>query len=160
MTTSSIGTVRARTNSSPQGCGLYHTVHRLISNIVLVFLCNSTILATHSTRSGYCREDTEHETNHLAGYLRNTYGSGRRYIHGCRRSVHHGCGMSARTRGLNASTYRPTRFAGLGYEKHGHGLWRMIDTSTGNAVGYHYETKAELLADLERYARKFMGVQA
>lgn len=51
-----------------------------------------------------------------------------------------------------------TRFPELGYEKHGPSLWRIIDTETGSAVGPQYRTKAELLADLERYARDNYGI--
>lgn len=49
----------------------------------------------------------------------------------------------------------PTRFAELGYEQHGPKLWRVVTTDTGSAVGPQYATKAELLADLERYAADY-----
>jgi len=50
---------------------------------------------------------------------------------------------------------RPTRLPELSYEKHAAGLWRIIATDTGQAIGPHYASKAELLADLERYAREY-----
>jgi hypothetical protein len=56
--------------------------------------------------------------------------------------------------------YRPTRFAELGYMKQGTALWRIIAVDTGNAVGPFYATKAELLADLARYAKDYGCEQA
>lgn len=53
------------------------------------------------------------------------------------------------------NSIRPTRFPELGYRMDGPGLWRIYDTDTESAVGPQYATKAELLADLERYARDF-----
>jgi hypothetical protein len=50
---------------------------------------------------------------------------------------------------------RPTRFPELRYRRQGRGLWRVLDSSTGAAVGPHYGTRSELLADLERYAAVF-----
>lgn len=50
---------------------------------------------------------------------------------------------------------RPTRYDGLGFEKHAPNLWRIIDTNTHAAVGPHYRSRAELLADLDRYAREY-----
>lgn len=52
-------------------------------------------------------------------------------------------------------TNRPTRFLELAYANHGRGLWRIIATDTGQAIGPHYATKAELLADLNRYATEY-----
>lgn len=52
-------------------------------------------------------------------------------------------------------TIRPTRFPELGYACDAPGLWRIYDTSTGGAIGPFYATKAELLADLARFAREF-----
>jgi hypothetical protein len=49
---------------------------------------------------------------------------------------------------------RPTRFAELQYTTYC-GIWRIVDAETGNTVGPVYKTKAELLADLERYAKEF-----
>jgi len=46
----------------------------------------------------------------------------------------------------------------LGYEKQGSNLWRIMSIDPGSppaAVGPHYKTKAELLADLDRYAKEF-----
>lgn len=53
-------------------------------------------------------------------------------------------------------TYK-TRFPELGYQNHDKGLWRIVDLSDGSkaAIGPHYVTKAELLADLHRYATEF-----
>lgn len=57
----------------------------------------------------------------------------------------------------NGYTIVPTRFPELGYTKVAPGLWRCVDiTSLAEYqfvpfVGPHYRTKAELLADLERY---------
>ncbi len=48
-----------------------------------------------------------------------------------------------------------TRYKGLGYGRTGD-VWRIFDTSDGeSAVGPHYRSKAELLADLDRYAREY-----
>jgi hypothetical protein len=50
----------------------------------------------------------------------------------------------------------PTRFEELGYAKLAPGLWRVVDTSAGDAVvGPHYRTRVELLTDLERYATEY-----
>lgn len=49
----------------------------------------------------------------------------------------------------------PTRYPELGYAQHGPNLWRIIDMETGAAIGPHYKSKTELLADLDRYARVF-----
>lgn len=57
-----------------------------------------------------------------------------------------------------SSGIRPTRFASLGYRCDGHGLWRIYDVDDRDsmaAVGPFYRTKAELLADLERYASEY-----
>lgn len=48
-----------------------------------------------------------------------------------------------------------TRYPELAYESVTRGLWRFVDVSTGSHVGPHYRTKAELLADLERFAAVF-----
>ena len=52
---------------------------------------------------------------------------------------------------------RPTRFNLLGYRQDAAQLWRLynLDGYEPHAVGPHYRTKAELLADLERYAREY-----
>jgi hypothetical protein len=51
---------------------------------------------------------------------------------------------------------RRTRFAELGYRCDGPSLWRIYDiTDTPQPVGPQYRTKAELLADLDRYAKNF-----
>ena len=52
-----------------------------------------------------------------------------------------------------------TRFPELGYTNIAD-HWRIIDTKTGAAVGPQYETKAELLADLERFATVFGAIMA
>ncbi len=51
-----------------------------------------------------------------------------------------------------------TRFPELGYDKHDTALWRIIDLTDHPRVapvGPHYRSKAELLADLDRYAAEF-----
>ena len=53
---------------------------------------------------------------------------------------------------------RPTRYDALGYRCDGRGLWRIYDVmelDSIGAVGPQYRTKAELLADLDRYAKQF-----
>ncbi len=45
-----------------------------------------------------------------------------------------------------------TRFPELGFRKDAPGLWRFVCTETGQSVGPQYASKAELLADLTRYA--------
>jgi hypothetical protein len=53
---------------------------------------------------------------------------------------------------------RPTRFGTLGYRCDGRGLWRVYDVENREspaAVGPFYVTKAELLADLDRYAHEY-----
>jgi len=54
-------------------------------------------------------------------------------------------------------TPRPTRYEGLGYAQIARGLWRIMDLHDGppRAVGPHYRTRGELLADLDAYAREF-----
>jgi hypothetical protein len=49
---------------------------------------------------------------------------------------------------------RPTRFPDLGYTTYG-GIWRIVATDTNAVVGPIYKTKAELLADLARYAKDY-----
>ena len=48
-----------------------------------------------------------------------------------------------------------TRYAQLCYEEQDTNLWRIIDTDTRAAVGPHYKSRAELFADLDRFARAF-----
>ena len=48
-----------------------------------------------------------------------------------------------------------TRYPELGYRKDSDTLWRIVDKSSGAAIGPHYRTKGELLADLDRFARDF-----
>lgn len=50
---------------------------------------------------------------------------------------------------------RPTRFSELAYTQTAPGLWRIVDTGTGLTIGPFYATKAELLADLARYAKNY-----
>ena len=51
---------------------------------------------------------------------------------------------------------RPTRFPGLLYGQIAPSCWRVIDghETRRAAVGPVYRTQAELLADLDRYARE------
>lgn len=51
-----------------------------------------------------------------------------------------------------------TRFKELRYARVLPGLWRFVDAATGAHVGPHYPTRAELLADLARYARENWGL--
>lgn len=53
--------------------------------------------------------------------------------------------------------FKPTRFAELVYRYDGHQLWRVYDATDGSprAVGPHYRSQLELLADLPRYAREW-----
>lgn len=48
-----------------------------------------------------------------------------------------------------------TRFRELGYEHITPGLWRIIALDDKKAVGPHYRTRIDLLADLVRYAREY-----
>lgn len=52
-----------------------------------------------------------------------------------------------------------TRFKELRYERVSRGLWRFVDAETGAHVGPHYPTRAELLADLARYALENWGLK-
>lgn len=47
-----------------------------------------------------------------------------------------------------------TRYKELDYVNNGD-HWRFVDTSSGSTVGPLYKTKAELLADMDRYAHNF-----
>lgn len=51
-----------------------------------------------------------------------------------------------------------TRFAQLGYRQDFRACWRVVDLESGSSVGPQYRTRAELLADLERYARENWGL--
>lgn len=58
----------------------------------------------------------------------------------------------------NLNSVRPTRYPELGYRCDGPGLWRiydMADKGRESPVGPQYTSKAELLADLGRYAKDF-----
>jgi hypothetical protein len=58
---------------------------------------------------------------------------------------------------MNA-TIRETRYPGLGYRKDDRQLWRFYaldDPQRPAAVGPHYRTRRELLADVDRYARAY-----
>ena len=48
-----------------------------------------------------------------------------------------------------------TRYAELAYEQYDKNWWRIIDVSDSAAVGPIYKSHAELLADLDRFAREF-----
>lgn len=50
---------------------------------------------------------------------------------------------------------RPTRFRELGYRQDAPSCWRIVMYETGAAVGPQYKTRAELLADLDRFASLF-----
>ena len=49
-----------------------------------------------------------------------------------------------------------TRFPELSYSETSKGLWRIQDAD-GAEIGPHYASKAELLADLDRYAADYFG---
>lgn len=60
----------------------------------------------------------------------------------------------------NRETIYKTRYQELGYAHLDTNLWRFVDLIDGGTIfgactGPHYRTKAELLADLDRYAREF-----
>ena len=48
-----------------------------------------------------------------------------------------------------------TRYPELGYRKEAPTLWRIVAIDGESAVGPFYRTKAELLADLNRYAAEY-----
>jgi hypothetical protein len=48
-----------------------------------------------------------------------------------------------------------TRYTELAYEQQDAGLWRIIDMTEGKAIGPQYKSRAELLADSDRFAREF-----
>jgi len=52
-------------------------------------------------------------------------------------------------------TIHKTRFAELGFTRLEKSCWRFIDTTTGANVGPFYRSKAELIADMARYAASF-----
>jgi hypothetical protein len=60
-------------------------------------------------------------------------------------------------RRVASDAIRPTRFHGIGYRQDGPTLWRFYDTDGDRpaAVGPHYRTKAELLADCDRYCTEY-----
>ena len=49
----------------------------------------------------------------------------------------------------------PTQYTELSFYRQDEGVWRFVDNSTGAAVGPQYRTRAELLADLPRFADLF-----
>jgi hypothetical protein len=48
-----------------------------------------------------------------------------------------------------------TRYPALLMQRQGIGNWRILDASTEKAVGPQYASKAELWADLDRFAEVF-----
>lgn len=48
-----------------------------------------------------------------------------------------------------------TRFKDIGYRRDAPNLWRFVDMSTDASIGPQFRTKAELLADLNRFATLF-----
>lgn len=54
--------------------------------------------------------------------------------------------------------FTPTRFPEIGLTQCAPDLWRWVDTETAAIVGPQYRTKAEALADLERYAFENWGL--
>ena len=50
-------------------------------------------------------------------------------------------------------TPRKTRIVGLGYANYGRLVgWRFVDLETGATIGLRYESRAELLADIDKFA--------
>lgn len=59
---------------------------------------------------------------------------------------------------INPLKFQSTRFKELVYANMDRGLWRLFNVDYDgekHAVGPYYSTKAELLADLTRYATNF-----
>lgn len=56
-------------------------------------------------------------------------------------------------------TFHHTRFAELKYAQISRQEWSFFATDTESRVGPIYRTKAELLADLTRYAKESWGVE-
>lgn len=63
--------------------------------------------------------------------------------------------VSASTWIQNLPPVYRTRFKELGFTNVAAGLWRFVDLSTDCHVGAHYRSKAELMANMERYAEVF-----
>jgi len=53
-----------------------------------------------------------------------------------------------------------TRYVELAYEQHDTNWWRIIDTDRQVTVGPHYRSRAELLADLDRFAQEYGATDA
>ncbi len=51
--------------------------------------------------------------------------------------------------------WQGSRYKELGWTKIDRNLYRFVDASTQNCIGPYYATKAELLADMDRFARDF-----
>lgn len=47
-----------------------------------------------------------------------------------------------------------TRYPELAYMRQAAGMWRFIDTETGQYVGPVYRTRSELLSDLSNFHRE------
>lgn len=63
---------------------------------------------------------------------------------------------------INVPVIHRTRIPGLSYINQARGLWRVVDTHDDRndayrTVGPQYKTKAELLADFDRYSREAWG---
>lgn len=52
---------------------------------------------------------------------------------------------------------RKTSTPDLGYARLSYHMWTFVHLETGATIGPHYDTKAELLADLKRYCSEFTG---
>jgi hypothetical protein len=53
---------------------------------------------------------------------------------------------------INPLKISKTRFSGLGYSSIARGVWMFMDLDGNAQIGPQYPTKAELLADLYRFA--------
>ena len=56
---------------------------------------------------------------------------------------------------MKEPSIRPTRYKEIGYRQDCRGVWRFVDQSTGQSIGLHYHSRAELLADLGHFAAAF-----
>lgn len=71
--------------------------------------------------------------------------------------------MKTMYNGINPIKLTMTRFDGLAVANTnpaGKALWRFIDITDPEspaAIGYHYVTKTEIMADLDRFGKDFTG---
>ncbi len=58
--------------------------------------------------------------------------------------------QAARIDVIHATEYRE-----LGYQNTFPGMWRFVDLSSGQTIGYNYPSKKKLLEDLKYFAGQF-----